>query len=206
MSPVENLTPGQKRKLLTRLLEKKLLTIAPALIAEPDQSSGLDRFAVPVKDLMAEVVLDPSIRFSAPPIGVVNAPNSIFLTGATGFLGAFLLKSILDRTEANIYCLIRCSDTEQGRNRIYKNLETYLPEDGWHSARIIPVPGDLSRPLFGLSPRQFETLAATVDCVYHNAATVNGLHTYTQLKPTNVFGTQEAIRLASLVKLKPLHY
>ncbi len=206
MNPFERLPPAEKRKLLVRLLEKRLRKVAPALAPGPDHPLNFDRFAIPVKDLKPEVVLDPAISFQAPSVGATAGSVNILLTGATGFLGAFLLHDLLQQTEAQIHCLIRCSDLEQGRKRIQKILENYFPDNGCQISRITAVPGDLSKPLFGLSARDFERLASAVDVVYHNAALVNGLYSYTQLKATNVLGTEEAIRLAASGRLKPLHY
>ena len=106
----------------------------------PDQErSGLDRFGVPSGEMRAEVELDPSLRFDAPLKDASAPPANIFLTGATGFLGAFLVDEILKQTQANVYCLVRCSSEKEGRQRIYKTLETFLPADSWDAARIIPV-------------------------------------------------------------------
>ncbi|MFL6335539.1 MAG: thioester reductase domain-containing protein [Pyrinomonadaceae bacterium] len=206
MKPVEKLPPAEKRKLLVRLLEERVRKVAPVLVPGPDQPQDFDRFAIPVRDLKPEVVLDPGIRFDAPPVEQNGEPADILLTGATGFLGAFLLYDLLNQTEARIHCLIRCSDPEQGRKRICKTLETYFPARGWQSDRIIAVPGDLSKPLFGLPAREFERLATGIDLIYHNAALVNLLYSYNYLKPTNVLGTHEAIRFAASGKMKPLHY
>ncbi len=62
-------------------------------------------------DLKAEAVLAPSIRPEDLTFEYVSQPSAIFLTGATGFLGAFLLKELLEQTRADIYCLVRRSDT-----------------------------------------------------------------------------------------------
>jgi thioester reductase-like protein len=72
--------------------------------------------------------------------------------------------------------------------------------------RITPVPGDLARPSWGLSDEQFQTLAQTIDVIYHCGAWVNFTYPYTALKAANVLSVHEAIRLASEVKVKPLHY
>ena len=111
MDPIENLPPAEKRKLLVRLLEKRLRKVAPGL---PDPQI-FDRFAIPVSELKSEVSLDPAIRFEAPPAKVTPDPANILLTGATGFLGAFLLHDLLNQTKGQVHCLIRCSDEDQGR-------------------------------------------------------------------------------------------
>src|SRR6185503_14871844 len=49
-------------------------------------------------------------------------------------------------------------------------------------------------------------LAATVDVIYHNGALVNFIHAYAAHKPTNVTGTETALRLATRRRVKPLHF
>ncbi len=156
-------------------------------------------------NLQAEAVLDPTIR----PNGIAHNPDSlvaIFLTGATGFLGSFLLYELLQQTEANIYCLVRSENIESGKQKIQNSLEYYLLWNESFSTRIIPVIGDLSQPLLGLSPEQFQLMASQLDVIYHSGATVNFTYPYSALKAPNVLGTQEVLRLASKVKAKPVHF
>src|SRR5437667_797759 len=101
---------------------------------------------------------------------------------------------------------MRCASVEEGSKRIYQSLQHYAVAHAYDASRVIPVPGDVARPMLGLSPTEFARLASTVDAIYHNAAVVNWLYTYAQLKPTNVLGTQEIIRLAAHHKRKPLHF
>ena len=63
-------------------------------------------------------------------------------------------------------------------------------------SRIIPVLGDLSKPLLGLTEQEFQQIASLVDVIYHAGAIVNFIYPYSQLKTTNVLGTQEILRLA----------
>jgi thioester reductase-like protein len=49
-------------------------------------------------------------------------------------------------------------------------------------------------------------LAQRLDVIYHSGAMVNLLYPYSALKSVNVLGTQEILRLASLSKVKPVHY
>ncbi|MBD2291032.1 MAG: thioester reductase domain-containing protein [Microcystis panniformis] len=157
-------------------------------------------------DLKAEVNLDSSIQFEQSLSKNVLEPKAILLTGATGFLGAYLLEELLQKTSADIYCLVRCSNIEEGKNRLQKNLEFYsLWQDDFNS-RIIPIIGDLGKPLFGLSQLAFEGLAAIIDIIYHNGAWVNSARPYSTLKPVNVLGTQEVLRLASREQTKPVHF
>ncbi len=160
----------------------------------------------PVIDLNAEVVLDSTIQPKNTPWAPVTEPRSIFLTGATGFLGTFLLYELLHQTQADIYCLVRSPNVHFGQMRIQNNLASYFSLNEDFHSRIVPVLGDLSKPLLGLSSEQFQRMANQIDTIYHCAAWLNWVAPYSQLKTINVLGTQEILRLAAQVKIKPVHY
>jgi thioester reductase-like protein len=193
---IANLQPGEKRGLLVSLLQKWA----------GESMWFLDRMGTAVMDLQAEARLDPTIRPKAVSGEPHTEPTSIFLTGATGFLGAFLLHELLQQTQADIYCLVRSSNIEESKQKIRRTLASYALWDERLSSRIIPVVGDLSEPGFGLAAHQFELLANTIDSIYHSGASVNWIYPYERLRPTNVVGTQEVLRLASQNKAKALHY
>ncbi|AUT03699.1 polyketide synthase [Nostoc sp. CENA543] len=162
----------------------------------------------PVLDLQAEAVLDPTIHpGGAIPVALpVTQPKKVFLTGGTGFLGAFIIRELLQQTKAEIYCLVRAANLEEGKVKLRKNLEGYAIWQDEYDSRIIPVVGDLSEPLLGLSSTQFQTLASEIDTIYHSGALLNYVFPYSALKAANVLGTQEVLRLACQVKVKPVHY
>lgn len=156
-------------------------------------------------DLNTEAVLDPTIRpDTLPP--QITTPTSILLTGATGFLGALLLWELLQQTQADIYCLVRAQDIESGKQKLRNTLESYSIWDAGLGDRLIPVIGELSQPLLGLTEQQFQQFASHIDVIYHNGAFVNFTLPYAALKAANGLGTQEVLRLASLIKLKPVHF
>ncbi|MEQ8997811.1 MAG: amino acid adenylation domain-containing protein [Coleofasciculus sp. B1-GNL1-01] len=157
-------------------------------------------------DLKNEIFLDPAIRPESILIRHTPQPACIFLTGSTGFVGAFLLNELLQQTQADIWCLVRSPNRKEGKNRIQSSLESYLLWDESLSTRIIPVVGDLSRPLLGLSEEEFQALSRKVDVIYHNGAWVHHTSPYSTLKAANVLGTQEVLRLASQIKVKPVHF
>ncbi|MEM6613540.1 MAG: amino acid adenylation domain-containing protein [Cyanobacteria bacterium P01_C01_bin.72] len=157
-------------------------------------------------DLSSEVFLDPEIVPGENPVNITTTPNSILITGATGFLGAFLLHELLEQTTADIYCLIRAESIAQAKERIENKLKSYLLWDDDTGQRIIPLVGDLAQPLLGLSIEQFNTIAGSVDVIYHNGAWVNFTYPYSQLKAANVSGTQEVLKLAVQSKVKPVHF
>ncbi|MBW4493171.1 MAG: amino acid adenylation domain-containing protein [Oscillatoria princeps RMCB-10] len=157
-------------------------------------------------DLNAEAVLDPTIHSRGVPFTDTSEPKSILLTGASGFFGTYLLYGLLEQTQADIYCLIRSASEKQALQKLSRQMASFHLWKEAFSSRIVPVVGDLSKPLLGLSAARFQEFASQIDAIYHNAAWVNALYPYSTLKPANVLGTQEVLRLASEVKLKPVHY
>ncbi|WP_414575222.1 thioester reductase domain-containing protein [Anabaena sp. CCY 9402-a] len=155
-------------------------------------------------DWEKETTLDPTI-IPLSPSSLPSAYSSLLLTGATGFIGAFLLRELLNKTTASVYCLIKAENFETATQRIIKTLQDYQIWDSSYLERIIPIVGDLAQPKLGLSELEFENLANQIDVIYHNGARVNHTEPYNRLKPANVLGTQEILRLASQSKLKPVH-
>jgi thioester reductase-like protein len=154
--------------------------------------------------LLAEI--SPS-RAQALEMSQISHPQHILLTGATGFLGAFLLQELLQHTKAHIYCLVRAATVPEGLSRLQAALEKYhLWHPEFHHSRITPILGDLAQPLLGLAPQEFARLAIQIDAIYHNGADVNFFKPYHQLKAANVLGTQEVLRLACQTKVKPVHH
>ncbi|QDL10791.1 non-ribosomal peptide synthetase [Brasilonema octagenarum UFV-E1] len=156
-------------------------------------------------DLNAEAVLDPTI-FPETFNGSVSEPACILLTGATGFLGAFLLSELLQQTKADIYCLVRSQNVDESKQKLQSCLKAYSLWNESLSSRIIPVVGNLSEPLLGLEEEQFQLMERKIDVIYHNGAWVNHIYPYSVLKAANVLGTQEVLRLASKIKAKPVHF
>jgi amino acid adenylation domain-containing protein/thioester reductase-like protein len=157
-------------------------------------------------ELAQACVLDEAIRPDGLPGARWHQPRDIFLTGGTGYLGAFLIKELADRTDATIWCLVRSGSPAEGLDRIRQVMTGYLIWDESLSARLRVLPGDLGQPLLGLSPAQYEELAETTDCIFHSGALVNFVYPYTEMKAPNVDGTREILRLASTTRLKAVHY
>ncbi|MFI5777660.1 amino acid adenylation domain-containing protein [Nocardia sp. NPDC051570] len=132
------------------------------------------------------------------------ATGAVLLTGATGFVGAFLLRELLARTDYRIHCLVRADSRAEGLERLAKTFDSYeLPRADFD--RVIPVLGDLSAPRLGLSEKDFLLLGRGVDAIYHNGAQVNFALPYRLLEAANVTGTDELVELARTAGL-PLHF
>jgi thioester reductase-like protein len=159
-----------------------------------------------ILDLGSEAILDPAFVIDPTKHTTTTEPTHVLLTGATGFLGTFLLAELLEKTNAKISCLIRPVDAEEGRQRLTQQLKRFGLWNTRLEDRIVPVLGDLSEPLLGLSQRQFDDLNETIDVIYHNGAAVNFIYPYNVLKPANVNGTREILRMAITDHIKPLHF
>ncbi|TMR02600.1 acyltransferase domain-containing protein [Actinomadura soli] len=152
------------------------------------------------------VELDPDIRPSGPLGKGYQNPRRVLLTGATGFVGAYLLDELLSATDATVVCLTRCADETEGLARIRGNLEHYLPWRDDADERIEVLPGDLAAPLLGLEASAFGALAESVDAIYHCGAWVSFSYTYRRLEAANVDGLAEILRLACTGPLTPVSH
>lgn len=137
-------------------------------------------------------------------------PKAVLMTGGTGFLGPFLLTSLLEQTEATIYVVVRAKTPLQASERLRAATEAIARRtpEFWHlfERRVIALCGDLEAPNLGLDANRWNTLANEVDTIYHNGATVNYLLTYGRMRGANVIGTNEILRLAFQHRLKTFNY
>ncbi len=122
-------------------------------------------------------------------------PKNIFITGATGFLGGYLLKELLDQTTAEIYCLIRAENDAKAYARLSNT-----------NKRIHIISGDLAKTHFGLDKNKWEELTEKIDTIYHCAAWVNIVQPYEAMRSSNISGTLEVLRLACTGQRKHIHY
>ena len=162
---------------------------------------------------MSMMAIDRKLAFE--PAQVVRAvelggPRKILLTGATGFLGPFLLTSLLAQTNAQICCLVRGRDTAHGGSRLRDAMRQTSPRtnDFWQNfqTRVEIVCGDLDQPRLGLNPDIWDRLSHDADTIYHNGALVNYLFSYGRMRAANVLGTNEAVRLACEGPPKTFNY
>lgn len=126
---------------------------------------------------------------------------TVFLTGATGFLGAFLLRDLLSaRQKPRVKQVIvhaRARSEAEALDRVQRSCTAYgVWEASWR-ARLSAVTGSLGEPRLGLSEAQFAALAATVDVVIHNGAQVHWVLPYASMKAANVQGTLDVLALCA---------
>ncbi|OLY80072.1 L-aminoadipate-semialdehyde dehydrogenase [Smittium mucronatum] len=135
-------------------------------------------------------------------------PSPTFLlTGATGFLGAYILSKTLEKYPNSIvYCLTRARDSKSAMNRLRDASEANLLwKNSWEeNGQVRPLVGDLSQDMLGLDQVTWDRMCSEVDAVIHNGALVNWVWPYEKLRAPNVLGTIEALKIASEHHLKPL--
>jgi len=122
--------------------------------------------------------------------------NHVFITGATGFIGAFIISELFQQTSCQIICLVRASTDVEAKNRVINNLKNY---DLWQEEffnRIHVICGDLGEDYFGMSAEKFQSLAHSIDCIFHCGAWVNFVYPYETIKKYNVGSVETIMRLA----------
>jgi thioester reductase-like protein len=189
---------------LERAPEEALVQLRHSLSAFRDEQRAAE------KQMMSDdskLIFAPPVPASLPEIPVLN---HVLLTGGTGFIGPFLMKSLLGQTRAKIYVLVRASDDIQGRQRLRAAMESMGPCPAglmqMFEARVIPICGDLGQPMLGLTQDVWDFLASEMDTVFHNGATVNYLFNYDRMRDANVMGTNEVLRLAFEGRSKEFNY
>ena len=149
--------------------------------------------------------LSPTFQTADPAMVRASSGPTIFLTGATGFLGSYIVKDILERTSrtVNLIALVRgVKDSEAALDRLRRSLQGYgLWHDDW-SARLTCVIGDLSKPQLGIEQRTWQILAQQADVVIHNGAIVHWVRRYQDLIDSNVISTIDAMKLCNEGKPK----
>jgi len=189
---------------LERAPEEALVHLRHALASFREEQSVAER------QMMSDdrkLVFEPSAPSPLPEIPVLK---QVLLTGGTGFIGPFLIKSLLEQTHAKLHVLVRASDEKLGMQRLRAAMQSIGPCEArlmeMFEDRVNPVCGDLGQQGLGLTQDVWDFLANEVDTVFHNGATVNYLFNYDRMRDANVLGTNEVLRLAFEGRPKEFNY
>ncbi|WFQ81261.1 amino acid adenylation domain-containing protein [Xenorhabdus sp. SF857] len=132
--------------------------------------------------------------------------DEVLLTGATGFLGIYLLRTLLQQLTGKIICLVRATDNRAGLSRIIKNAHCYGIDHDIDFSRVEIVVGDIAKAKFDLTEAEYQSLSERVSKIYHAAAHINFVLPYSSVKGTNVDGIVEIIDFCCHHERKKLEY
>jgi long-chain acyl-CoA synthetase len=131
--------------------------------------------------------------------GQSGRDECVLLTGATGFLGQWTLRALLERVpEARVVALVRAGKGETAAERLAKVTRKALGEERAAEAltRFEAIEADLSSPRCGLTEQQFAELAGRVTRIIHCAASVRFDEPLQVARQINVEGTRGVLDLA----------
>ncbi|EMC92814.1 hypothetical protein BAUCODRAFT_263156 [Baudoinia panamericana UAMH 10762] len=134
---------------------------------------------------------------------------NVLLTGATGFLGAYILHDLMMRSPPNhVYAHVRAPSQQEAQERLRLTCTAYgLWQDWWLTEGVLEVvQGDLEKPHLGINEEMYAKIAEDCDLIIHNGARVHWLLPYQSLKAANVQPTIECIKLCATEKPKRLAF
>ena len=136
-----------------------------------------------------------------------DAFREVLLTGATGFVGRFLLRDLLRGNPGLVvHCLVRAEDETHGLERIRHALEEAEIWEERFAARLRVVAGDIRDVRFGSSGPDFDALCRRIDAVYHLAADLTLTSPYLSIRKVNTFSIRNVLDLCLRIRRKHLFF
>ena len=131
-------------------------------------------------------ILEPCLNL--PKSYIYHSPKNVLLAGVTGFLGAHILDSFLQKEKGNIYCLIRNEPGLTTHIKLLDKLHFYFGTKYDHliDKRIFVIKSDIVDENLGLSEKNLSNLATCVDTVINCAAKVSHYGSYNSFYDINV--------------------
>lgn len=172
--------------------------------ATPTSAGSEEVSLSPYVDNISKGFLDPAFRFHRDPL-VSRRSELVFVTGGTGFVGAFIVQGLLD-LGINVQCLVRATSNDHAKQRIVHTLKSYQLWQDDYAPLLHAQHGDASKLLLGLSREDFDSVADTVDTICHAAALVDWMRPLENYLGPNVVSSHEVLRLASQGRVKTLHF
>ena len=120
-----------------------------------------------------------------------------FVTGATGFIGQFLMRKLLARGKP-IHVLVRKGSL--------KKLEALRTEWGASEKDVIPVVGDLAKKNLGIADADLKKLKGKIEHFFHLAAIYDLKASAEDQQAANVDGTRHAVQCAQALTAGCFHH
>jgi NAD(P)-dependent dehydrogenase (short-subunit alcohol dehydrogenase family) len=122
-----------------------------------------------------------------------------FVTGATGFIGRFLVQALLKRGKGTVYVLVRPRSVGK-----LDDLRTFWGKESVR--RVVPIKGDLGQARLGLSKADLTRLKGKVKHFYHLGAVYDLDATAEEMHKANIVGTEGALAVADAVRAGCFHH
>ena len=119
-----------------------------------------------------------------------------FVTGATGFIGRYLVERLLARGE-RVYVLVRPQSMQK-----FEALRAWW---GPHATRVVPIAGDLAERDLGVSKSDLRKLHGKVEHLFHLAAIYDLQAGSEEQDAANIVGTDHALQFADTVEAGCFH-
>lgn len=136
-----------------------------------------------------------------------DTEGRVFITGSTGFVGAFLLADLLHMPHVvQVGCLVRAADAMVGLERVQAAMAKYNLWEECFVHKLLIIPGHLEDEHLGMGPERFEEIARWASVIFHLGARVNYTQPYSLHRPANTLGTRNIVRFACAGRIKTVHY
>ena len=133
--------------------------------------------------------------------------HEVLLTGATGFIGRFFLRDLLQqKSDLVVHCLVHADNVEHGFERVRAALEEAEIWEEAFAPRIRVVTGDIGQARLGLGGTYFNDLCERTDAVYHLAAAIDLASPYLAIRKVNTFSIRNVLELCLRTRFKHLFY
>ena len=123
-------------------------------------------------------------------------PMAYLVTGATGFIGRFLVPELLRHT-GDIHVLVRSGS----EGKLARRAQAWGAPD-----RIKPVAGDLSKPGLGIGDAWIDEHRGAIEHMFHLAAIYDMTASDEQNEILNNGGTRHAVQVAEKLDVATLHH
>ena len=121
-----------------------------------------------------------------------------FVTGATGFIGKRLVRTLLQRRGATVHFLLRAESADK--------VAGLLDYWGGDATRAVAVHGDLRKKKLGIAADDLKRLKGRIDHVYHLAAVYDLSADEASQVKVNIDGTRHLVEFAKAVDAGHLHH
>ncbi len=122
--------------------------------------------------------------------------STVFLTGATGLLGSYLLKILL-KNNHKVYCLARAKEKKSAKERVKDVLNFWDKEVlKKHKDNLVVLEGDITKKNLGLTNSKVSLLKKEINEIFHCAAVTKFNWPLNKIRKVNVGGTKNVLEFA----------